>query len=89
MDLATTVNQLQTTAPQMLMVTEALDSPMSWSSSTTGALARKQTHNVILPEVLVLPRPLFLLRHKDGGGLLLKKYTQGFGGKAVPKRPMR
>jgi hypothetical protein len=33
---------------------------------------------VILPEVLVLPRPLFLLRHKDGGGLLLKKYTQGF-----------
>jgi hypothetical protein len=35
---------------------------------------------VILPEVLVLPRPLFLLRHKDGGGLLLKKYTQGFEG---------
>ena len=29
-------------------------------------------------EVLVQPRSLFLLRHKDGGGLLLKKYTQDF-----------
>ena len=29
-------------------------------------------------EVLGMPRPLFLSRHKDGGGLLLKKYTQGF-----------
>ena len=30
------------------------------------------------PEVLVLPRPLFLSRHKTGGELLLKKYTPGF-----------
>ena len=30
------------------------------------------------PEVLVLPRPLFLSRHKSGGGMPLKKYTQGF-----------
>ena len=47
-------------------------------SSAAGVPARKQAINVILPEVLVLPRPLFLLTHKDGGGLLLKKYTQGF-----------
>ena len=40
-------------------------------SSAAGVPARKQAINVILPEVLVLPRPLFLLRYKDGAGLLL------------------
>ena len=52
----TIVNQQPMIAPPMLMVTEPLGSPMSWSSSTIGACVRK--HNILLSAETSAASPL-------------------------------
>ena len=44
----------------------------------TGVLARKHTHNVILLRGLGSAKASVFIEAKDGEGVLLKKYTQGF-----------